>query len=84
MLKNILNVEGVVALNKEQQKSVFGGLAAAGGSCAVMMQNGDGEILVVQGLSLSQVTAAGGNGGGNRWCCDSCSTASWINSCNIC
>lgn len=81
MLKNILNLEGVVALNKEQQKNVFGGKSAG---CAVMMQNGDGEVLVVKGLSLSEVTEAGGNGGGNRWCCASCSTATWINSCNIC
>ena len=77
MLKNILNLEGVTALSKEQQKSINGG-------CAVRMTNGDGEILVVTGLSLAEVTAAGGNGGGNRWCCASCGSASWINSCNVC
>ncbi len=80
MLKNILNLEGVAVLTKEQQKSVNGGR----GTCAVRMLNGDGEILVMQNLSLAEVTAAGGNGGGNSWCCASCGTATWINSCNIC
>lgn len=80
MLKNILTLDGVSALSKQEQKSVHGGLA---GSCAVRMLDGDGEISVVWGTK-AEITAAGGNGGGNSWCCASCATASWINSCNIC
>ena len=86
MKKSILNLEGVVALNKDQQRNVFGGLVdgnGTSGSCAVRITNGDGEILVYWG-SKSEITSLGGNGGGNSWCCASCSTASWINSCNIC
>ena len=89
MNKSIMNLEGVVFLSKDQQKNTFGGrgLDAGGngttGSCAVLITNGDGERLVFRG-TLAEITAAGGNGGGRRWCCESCSTASWINSCNIC
>lgn len=76
MLENILNLAGVSVLSKQEQKSVNGG-------CAVLITNGDGEILVMHGTK-EEITAMGGNGGGNRWCCESCDTASWIDSCNIC
>ncbi len=79
MLNEILNLEGVAILSKEQQKSVNGGT----GSCAVLITNGDGEVLVQWG-SKSEIKHLGGAGGGNRWCCSGCSTATWINSCNIC
>ncbi|WP_306353459.1 hypothetical protein [Flavobacterium sp. '19STA2R22 D10 B1'] len=80
MLKSISNLDGIITLNKIQQRSISGG---RNGSCAVMMTSGDGEILVMHG-TLAEITAAGGNGGGNKWCCKSCNSASWINSCNIC
>ena len=89
MNKLIMNLESVVFLKKEQQKNTFGGKDlnigdnVLAGSCAVLITNCDGERLVWWG-SLDEITAAGGNGGGRRWCCDSCSSASWINSRNIC
>lgn len=69
-------------LTRNEMRYVIAGSGT--GTCAVMMTNGDGEVLVVQNISLAEVTSAGGNGGGNQWCCDSCSDASWIDSCNIC
>ena len=77
MFKNILNVKGVSVLSKTEQKNLFGG------SCAVLIKNGDGERLVVRGTK-AEITALGGNGGGNSWCCASCDKATWIDSCNIC
>lgn len=88
MKKSILSLEGVSVLTKTQQKNTLGGLAdggfggseeGEGGTCAGLILNGDGERLVFWGTK-SEVLAVNPN----NWCCSSCSTASWINSCNIC
>lgn len=80
MLENILNLNGISVLSKQEQRNVNGGI---NGGCAVLMTNGDGERLVFHGTK-AEITEAGGNGGGNRWCCESCGSATWINSCNVC
>lgn len=69
-------------LQRKQLKTVFGGYISTG-SCAYVTRNGDGEIYVEQ--NVSQETAQSiGSLDGNNWCCESCDTASWINSCNVC
>ncbi len=87
MLKSILNLEGVSILSKKQQKTFLGGMMAEG-TCgyhyvswttnwiddmAVMVVN----PVTVYGVSKDEAIAIAGANGGN-WCCDSCSTASWI------
>lgn len=80
-LKN-LNLSPGDFLGREQLLTVFGGYIGAG-SCAFVTRNGDGEIYVE--INVSQETAqAIGSLEGNNWCCESCDTASWINSCNVC
>jgi hypothetical protein len=73
MKKSILSLEGVEVLSKKQMKTV------GGGACAALITNGDGEILVLWGTKDEVLDTKP-----NRWCCASCSTASWIGSCNIC
>ncbi|AQS94453.1 hypothetical protein BXQ17_10420 [Polaribacter sp. BM10] len=76
MKKQILNIGK--ALNRAEQKQVFGGATlAAEGSCAVRI-NGS----VWTGLSLSRINEVKKNmsaGDSVQWCCDGCSTASWLN-----
>ncbi|MCZ8331496.1 MAG: hypothetical protein O9282_09315 [Flavobacterium sp.] len=68
-----MNLEGVAVLSKEQQKGVNGGA----GTCAYILgRNGDGEPIGATNVSLAEARAA--TAGGGRYCCDSCSTASWI------
>ena len=78
MKKSILNLGK--ALNRKQQQLVFGGREDdESGTCAYVVYNGDGEILVEKNVSKSTAMSIGQN-----WCCDSCDSASWIDSCNIC
>lgn len=77
-------------LDKSEMKMIVGGF---GGTCGVYLPNGatqdiggpDGidyssatgssSGLVVRGLSKEDALSLVSEGG--RWCCDSCSTASW-------
>jgi len=68
MLQNILNLEGVVTLDKKAQGSIKGG-----GTCAVLV---DGAAF--SGLSKDHVFRILATNGGGRWCCDSCGGASWL------
>ena len=68
MLKNILNLEGVTVLNKFQQQQIQGS-----GGCAVLVGGA-----VFTGLEQGRAEKIGEKPG-NRWCCDSCSSATWIN-----
>lgn len=75
MKKQILNIGK--ALSRAEQKQVFGGMMAAEGSCAVRI-NGS----VWTGLSLSRINKVKEKmsaGDSVQWCCDGCSTASWLN-----
>ncbi|MET2983634.1 hypothetical protein [Aureibaculum conchae] len=75
-------VEANELLQRSELKSVFGGRVDEG-SCAYVTRNGDGEIYVEK--NVSQDTAESfGEEPGNNWCCESCNTASWIDSCNVC
>ena len=82
MLKNILNLEGVNTLTKEQQKSITGG--ASGGTCCARRfyscgVNGD-HLCSSVSCDISKSTAlslSSGENGGN-WCCASCGSASWL------
>ena len=82
MMKKLVNLKGVKTLNRKQQQLVFGGLHelnAQGGSCAFVTYGGGGEIYVEKNVSRETARSRG-----DRWCCASCSSASWINSCNVC
>ncbi len=85
MLKNILNLEGVAQLSKEEQKNVNGGkLDASGSGCAARQWRKyapplTGEYAVVMhDLTPDQAIALanGGSGGGNV----ACSEAGYANS----
>ncbi len=69
MKKNILNLEGVTVLTKQQQKVVNGGA----GTCAVRYDNGVVMYNIDKALAVSQMS-----NGGTNWCCDSCASASWF------
>ena len=79
MLQNILNLDGVTALNKKQQNSVNGG---TGGTCAAQVTTANGKQIVVYDISKADAIAAAGVGASaglsNNWCCDSCGSASWM------
>jgi hypothetical protein len=83
MLKNILSLDGVTVLNKNQQKAVNGGLANGSGTCAAFVpcslpgehDDSCGGGSYVYNVSKSEAQAHVANGG--YWCCDSCSSASW-------
>lgn len=77
MKKQILDLEGVQVLTKDQMKNVSG---KEGGTCAFYGgTSGDGEPIGGAGLSKAFVIQAAKDVGG-RWCCDSCASASWYNS----
>ncbi|AUC85679.1 hypothetical protein CW731_10445 [Polaribacter sp. ALD11] len=74
MKKQILNIGK--ALSKVEQKQVFGGLSQ-GGTCAVRINGA-----VWTGLSrgrIDRVKLAMETGDSVQWCCEGCSTASWLN-----
>jgi len=84
MLKNILNLNGVSVLNKASQKAILGGSGTCGYTATYYDPNGNSYTHTVYGVSqdeaLWQVGVALHNGYDNaRWCCDSCSSASWLN-----
>lgn len=86
MLNEILNLNGVTALNKKQQNVINGG-----GTCAFYLpagsftqeQFGDYTLDITcpctkTGVSKSEALAAVSGVSGAKWCCDSCSSASWL------
>ena len=80
MKKQILNLEGVAVLTKEQQKMVSGG---APGTCNALLTNPQtGRQVLLADVSLGTVQEAisEGTAVGIRvqWCCDSCGSASWL------
>jgi len=80
MKKQILNLEGVAVLTKEQQKMVSGG---DGGTCAAVYYSTDqyGNVWANITMNVSKEYAQQwGSIGNGRWCCDSCGSASWLNS----
>ncbi|MGW8121132.1 hypothetical protein ACV07N_00620 [Roseivirga echinicomitans] len=80
MLSNVLNIEGVSLLPKEQQKAINGGYIVESGTCAVIVFREPGfSPDIYRNISYEttqQAIAAGGLGG--RWCCDSCDEATWL------
>ena len=70
MKKSILNLEGVEVLSKKQMKNASG----SEGGCAWRHHSG----FIMHDISLSQVNDLRDTYGGGRWCCKSCSTASWL------
>lgn len=79
MLKNILTLEGVSQLSKEEQKNVNGGLMAPGTCAFYGGTSGDGEPIGMAGVSMADAQAGAAAVGGH-WCCSSCKTASWYSS----
>ena len=73
MLENILNLEGISVINKEQQKMVLGGRITPG-TCA--WQGGNGYS-GVSGVNKDYAEGASQANGG-YWCCDSCCSVSWL------
>lgn len=80
MLKNILNLEGVILLKKGEQKNISGG--TGGGTCCVIITHGggtfsNGAITQTCGLTKSQAKSAALSAAleadtRGQWCCDSC------------
>jgi hypothetical protein len=73
MLRKLESLQGVSILSKEAQKKIAGG-----GTCAYYLPTGSasGGPIVTYNVSAADAQWWAGQGGG-RWCCDSCSTASW-------
>lgn len=64
-------------LSRVEQKQVFGGAMMLGGSCAVRINGA-----VWTGLfkaRIERVKLAMETGDNVQWCCEGCSTASWLN-----
>jgi hypothetical protein len=75
MKNSILNLEGVQVLSRNEQKNVNGGT----GTCAYILgRSGDGEPIGMTNVSYAEAMSAINSNGGGRYCCASCSTASWI------
>lgn len=80
MLNNILNLEGVTVLSKEQQRKVSGG---APGTCNALITNpATGKTALLADVNKATVDDAIANGtaAGYRvqWCCKSCADAPWL------
>lgn len=88
MKKSILNLGN--ALTREEQKKVFGGnlSASSGGTCNAcrepfVIEDAGPNDMVTGGCmsgvyNVSREDAQAFVSGGGYWCCDSCSTASWM------
>ncbi len=72
MLNNILKIEGVTTLSKEQQRTISGS-----GPCAVYI---DGEVWrnmdVLEAQNSYQINSAAGRDA--RYCCASCGERAWF------
>jgi hypothetical protein len=77
MKKQILNIGK--ALSRAEQKQVFGGVSTnqGAGTCAVRI-NGEVWPGLTRGR-IDRVKAAMQPGDSVQWCCEGCSTASWLN-----
>jgi hypothetical protein len=70
-------------LTKKEMKNVKGGLAAEEGlggtvgTCQILFTTAPGQTWVGTGATLETVKQFIKSGDVKRWCCDSCSTASW-------
>lgn len=92
MLENILNLDGITILNKQQQSQIKGS-----GTCAaytpgvglfeiskndfegtVPYVTGDSDGITYQGINKQQALDIIAGIPGAKWCCESCSTASWL------
>lgn len=63
-------------LTKNQMNNIKGG--GMSGTCAFMIPNGDNEPFVMEGVSKEVALSSINGHPGARWCCDSCSGASWL------
>lgn len=72
MLQNFLNLEGVKKLSKKELGFFNGG--SCSGTCAFQGGNGYTGIAGV----CKEWAIAGSAATGGHWCCDSCSSASWL------
>lgn len=80
MLKNILTLEGITILSKQEQNTIIAGTT---GTCSAYIpcnlpgehddSCGGGQYKINVTKSEAQAFVAGGG----RWCCESCDTASW-------
>ncbi len=76
MKKSILSLAGAHKLSVEEQKNVLGGLRT---DCAYYMPTGNasGGPVVTYNVSMADAQSGAAGFEGGRWCCDSCSEASW-------
>ncbi|WP_396144012.1 hypothetical protein [Flavobacterium sp.] len=84
MLKNILNLEGVSLLNKEEQKNVNGGRTNLGYCNArrwVINSSGTlvSQVMIMNSYANSVAYAASGSGGQGDVCCtvEGCANSPW-------
>lgn len=90
ILENILNLKGTSVLSREQQQSINGGgscrtywpdgtldnIASVKFSAALVY--GTGNRVDFVGMNAKDAEAVALTKPGGRWCCDSCSEASWL------
>jgi natural product precursor len=74
------DLSGSELLTKEQLKNILGGSVDPGssGGCAYLSPHGSatGGPVVTYNVSKADAQAGAADANG-KWCCDSCSTASW-------
>ena len=71
-MKNVMKSLGFV-LSRDEQKKIKGGT----GTCQVLLISEPGTKKVGVGNTYDEVQQLIAAGLVSRWCCDSCSTASW-------
>lgn len=64
-------------LERNEMKSLKGGLEDNGGTCAALLNPSPGVWTVVTGLTYAEASSSNSRPG-EHWCCASCSTASWM------
>jgi hypothetical protein len=76
MLQDLMNMEGVAVLSKQQQSGVVGGNNASLIPAGTCQWQGGGGYIGVAGVDRATAEAWSSAYGGH-WCCDSCGSASW-------
>lgn len=73
---NVMNKFAAQQLSKKQMNEVKGG---ASGNCAFMIPaTATHAAFVMEGVSKDTALSSISGHSGARWCCDSCSSASWL------
>lgn len=88
MLENILKLDGISILDKKQQQFIMAGgtcgaYVPSGGGNSTKFESGNGGATITESgmtvfmISKSEALSLTKGVSGAKWCCESCSTATW-------